>query len=414
MSSHLIEVIYYLSACVGLRTEELSILCDPWFTPGAYDGAWYPFPEHPDPLSILGRYDFIYISHLHPDHYDPVFLRRYLARYPDTRIIIADFKFNYLSKLMTRDKIPHEIRSILVLGLTDIHLIPFGDSINDFDSILVMKRGDHSVVNWNDNFYKPELIKKTLALAPKPTIALLPYTGAGPYPQTYYEDPKSLEVFARLQKELFLSRYMQLALALKAEIRIPFAGKYLLGGKLAPLNPYRGVSDAVEILALDPQALVLADHGKGIVNTKEMQAGLKPFHIRVERYSKEAVEAAVAKIQDRPMDYELYLKQIPLEKIPFHRLLMQSYRNALLKSEQVDPYVINIHYGAAFPFSMTIGKSEAKECPVSEITIDPHYLFGLLTGLFHWNNAETGSQFCTKRTGHYSRAAQDFLNFFHV
>jgi hypothetical protein len=43
------------------------------------------------------------------------------------------------------------------------------------------------------------------------------------------------------------------------------------------------------------------------------------------------------------------------------------------------------------------------------------YLFGLLTGLFHWNNAEVGSQFQTRRIpDQFSREAQNFLNFLTV
>ena len=53
--------------------------------------------------------------------------------------------------------------------------------------------------------------------------------------------------------------------------------------------------------------------------------------------------------------------------------------------------------------------------PRSEIHIDLRYLFGLLTGVFHWNNAEVGSQFMTQRIPDtFNRDAQAFLNFFHV
>lgn len=410
----MINVRYFASACVGLKSPELSILCDPWFTPGAYDGAWELWPTPPaDIISIIGRYEFIYVSHLHPDHYDPVFLRRYLMKYPDTRIIIADFKHNYLSKMMTRDKVPHEIRTILSLGLTDVRLIPQGDGANDFDSVLVMtyRRHEHSVINWNDAFYDERLISKVLEIAgPNPSIALLPFTGAGPYPQTYYTDEKDLAVHSARQKEAFFSRYMRLAMALKAKVRIPFAGQYLLRGKLADLNQWRGVADAVEVLAIDPSAVVLQDFGKGEINTAELKAK-RP---RKMRYLKEDLALRIQQIKEIKLDHEIFFKDLPLEQIPFQRLLMLSFQNALKKSEQIEPYKISINYGAAFPYVMHIGKEESDECTLSEITIDPKLLFGLLTGVFHWNNAETGSLYRVKRTGHYSRPAQDFLNFFHI
>ena len=43
-----ITVQYFNSACVGIRTPDLSILCNPWFTEGAFDGAWHTFPKMED------------------------------------------------------------------------------------------------------------------------------------------------------------------------------------------------------------------------------------------------------------------------------------------------------------------------------------------------------------------------------
>ena len=51
----------------------------------------------------------------------------------------------------------------------------------------------------------------------------------------------------------------------------------------------------------------------------------------------------------------------------------------------------------------------------SIIEIDYRYLFGLLTGVYHWNNAEVGSQYMTTRVpDEYNRSVQRFLNFFTV
>jgi len=50
--------------------------------------------------------------------------------------------------------------------------------------------------------------------------------------------------------------------------------------------------------------------------------------------------------------------------------------------------------------------------PRSEIEIDIRYLFGLLTNVYHWNNAEVGSQFNTRRVPNvFNRQAQSFLNY---
>jgi len=50
--------------------------------------------------------------------------------------------------------------------------------------------------------------------------------------------------------------------------------------------------------------------------------------------------------------------------------------------------------------------------PRSELDIDPRYLFGLLAGIYHWNNAEVGSQYRTRRTPNtFNRKAQSYLTF---
>ena len=68
-----------------VETPDLRLLCDPWFTPGAYDGTWYQYPV----VAAIGPVDRIFVSHIHPDHYDPIFLRRYFAAHPDAKLVIG-------------------------------------------------------------------------------------------------------------------------------------------------------------------------------------------------------------------------------------------------------------------------------------------------------------------------------------
>src|SRR5947208_1150046 len=63
-----------------IRSKAGSIFCDPWFNP-AYFGSWFPFPANYqiDPETI-GSPDYLYISHLHHDHFDPEFLRAHVSK----------------------------------------------------------------------------------------------------------------------------------------------------------------------------------------------------------------------------------------------------------------------------------------------------------------------------------------------
>ncbi len=84
------KVRYIYSACIVIETEDVAVLCDPWFTPGADGGSWAQYPPLVgDPIDVIGPMDVIYISHTHSDHYDPIFLRRYLARFSDAELLIT-------------------------------------------------------------------------------------------------------------------------------------------------------------------------------------------------------------------------------------------------------------------------------------------------------------------------------------
>lgn len=122
------------------------------------------------------------------------------------------------------------------------------------------------------------------------------------------------------------------------------------------------------------------------------------------------------------MDYENL--NIPITKVPFERLLKKAYERAMKANEyKGNNYYIIIKLLKGF-FVCNIN-SEAERCfytellealpPYSLIEIDMRYLFGLLTGIYHWNNAEVGSHFKTTRVPDvFNRDVQRFLNFFYV
>ena len=57
-----------------IDTQAGSILCDPWLNP-AYFGSWFVFPDNSGlDWAALGNCDYLYVSHLHKDHFDPKLL----------------------------------------------------------------------------------------------------------------------------------------------------------------------------------------------------------------------------------------------------------------------------------------------------------------------------------------------------
>ncbi len=417
----MITVRYIYSACAVISTPDLSILCDPWFTQGAYEGSWYQYPVVTNPIEVIGKVDLIYVSHIHPDHYDSSFLKSYLEKYPETKIIIADFEKNYLQRKINADKFVVEPITKLKIKDTELFItindVEEGDVI---DSALAVKYQNSSVVNMNDNlFCKSQLDEIVNFCQSKIDIALLPYTGAGPYPQTYFENEQDLLIKAESKKKQFFERYLALRNYLNPQMAIPFAGKYYLSGSLAKLNKFRGVADAVEVLAIDPKAIVLADGGRAQVNTLDFN----PSETRVQPYDQVKLDEYLKSISNVEFDYIRDIN-IPLSSIRFNKLFEYARINADRNSKVDHDYLMVFDFGAEEKMAININskngflkkfKEMDTDLPYSLIKIDYRYLFGLLTGVYHWNNAEVGSHFFTTRVpDKFSRNVQSWLNFFHI
>ena len=87
------------SATVLIETQDARILCDPWLTDGAYYGSWCNYP----PINLdeydLSNLDYIYISHIHPDHFDPRTMERVNSSTP---VLIHNYHQPFLKRNIER------------------------------------------------------------------------------------------------------------------------------------------------------------------------------------------------------------------------------------------------------------------------------------------------------------------------
>ena len=87
----------------GMRFETTggSVLCDPWVNP-TFFASWVPFPDNTQlDWSELGRTDYLYVSHLHRDHFDADNLREHVSK--DARVLLPDYP---------TDELEHELREL--------------------------------------------------------------------------------------------------------------------------------------------------------------------------------------------------------------------------------------------------------------------------------------------------------------
>ena len=82
------KVRYITSACVVIEHNNVQVLCDPWLTEGIYYGSWYHYPPLEFKPNEFFAVDYVYISHIHPDHLDIETLKKFPF---STKILIHDY-----------------------------------------------------------------------------------------------------------------------------------------------------------------------------------------------------------------------------------------------------------------------------------------------------------------------------------
>ena len=79
-----------------IETRHGSILCDPWFNT-AYFASWFPFPSNEDiDKSQIANPTYLFVSHLHHDHFDPEFLRDHVSK--ETTVLLPDYPLDLLER----------------------------------------------------------------------------------------------------------------------------------------------------------------------------------------------------------------------------------------------------------------------------------------------------------------------------
>lgn len=368
------------AACCIIDVYGTRILCDPWFTPGAYLNCWEREDYIADPIGRIGRVEYIWVSHLHEDHYDPAFIRAYLSLYPEARLIIGGTYPEYLYKIMKRDGFDPLVQNHLRFPGGELHSVAnHGYEFSNIDTALIVRTDTHAVVNMNDNPFDEKQVEIINDLIRGRHItALLPYSGAGPWPQCFGLDQDALGVAATMKRTKFLGQFLQYKEAFRANVAVPFSAGYQLIGPLAGLNPYRGIPLVSEVVGGTPLP----------VQTDE-----RP----VSQFVGYHWESHVA---PRPGQIDTLLDL------------------AVFKAPKVgeSPLSVRICWGEASR-CLSIGTTPADNELVHEtITLDPRLLHGLLERRYHWDTAQISSALQIRRRpgAAYSQRVFGYLNRFHV
>ncbi len=174
-------------SCCEIRDSRNSIVCDPWLIGSAYWRSWWNFPCNSnlnELLDIWRNQDnfFVYITHLHWDHFHGPTLRNIQKACPNVNFIIPSTPEKRLIKdlqnvLGRKDiiQLEHTRRFKIEKNLS---LLSFQSHPITTDSALSIVGEDFSLLNLNDSKLLPFSQRHLLSLIPKPDYVLRSHSSA--------------------------------------------------------------------------------------------------------------------------------------------------------------------------------------------------------------------------------------------
>jgi UDP-MurNAc hydroxylase len=446
------KITFYQSSAVLIETKNVKILSDPWFVDGELYGSWNHYPQINFEPEKFADIDYIYLSHIHQDHFSKKTLSKLDKKIP---VIIH----NFASKVL-KNNVKNMGFSIIELNHNDRTLLKNGVYINilaadncdptvcykyfgcaplevklgstSIDTMCVIDDDDKIIVNTNDcpydlSYAAASIIKKKYSHV---DMLLVGYTSASAYPQCFNlsNDEKSSEK-KRLQKD-FLNKAENYVNLFQPKYFMPFAGRYTLSGKLSILNDDRGVTeldDAFEyfinsknIDSTKSKCIVLNPNSSfGITTGKSSEPYTQIDNVEKQRYVKEV-------LSKRKLDYE-YENKPNIDDLK--SLIGESYdrferkrielrfctdTSIIIKLSDDEFVVISCNGGG---WKIVDTQQVTNYAKYVKLSLDTRLLKWILMGpkFAHWNVAENGSHIIFEREPNvYERGLYYCLSFFYA
>ena len=421
---------FIANACgVFTGSEGTKVLCDPWLIDGVFEGSWCHYP----PLNVspkdLTQVDAIYISHIHPDHFDERSLKFFDV---NTQILILKRERNFLlSRLNSlgyfniiqfEDGVTESFQEFRITMFAPFAKHNFHDAEvgNIIDSAMVIESGGIVALNANDNTPTPAVCTQLRNQFGIFDLAMLNYNSAGPYPSCFSnltDQEKELEHHRILNRNF---DYMcELLEVLSPRAVLPFAGAYVIGGLQAHKNQYLGTTSwdvcASEIRSRRPDETICLLREGDTLDLRSLTNDKPYIPIDLDAQSR-YIDLVLKKLK-----YEWELDDFPSIAQLLVDLEIASSR-MISRGEQfgisvqstvvidVDGYTVAIN--PQFNSSSTAGLN-AKQ--VLSCSLNPKLLRRILDRKAHWNNAEIGCHIDFYRSPNiYEPDLHTLLQFLHL
>ena len=210
----------------GLLIEHngIQIVSDPWLIGSCYWRSWWNFPEPQVKLFEKLKPDYIYLTHLHWDHFHGASLKKFFDL--NTRILVPKVPtlrmIDDLNWLGFHNVIEIKHGSEFQLGKDfTLHSYQFGLGV---DSAIILSGGGHTIMNCNDCKFFGLPLKQITKKFPKIDFVLRSHSSASPIPYCI-EDYETNFSHLRKQQD-YIDEFTHFSLFIGAHYAIPFASNH--------------------------------------------------------------------------------------------------------------------------------------------------------------------------------------------
>ena len=420
---------FIASAC-GIFTGKngTQVLCDPWIVDGVFNGSWCHYPKLKTTNKDIENVDAIYISHLHPDHFDE---RNFDFR-KDIPLIVLDHGPNFLIKKLTflgytnlikiknNETINYREFKITMFSPFAKHNFHDAKIGNLIDSAMLISCDEITALNANDNTPSIETSRALKANYGPISLAMINYNAAGPYPSCFdnsKESEKLIEHHRILERNF--THLKKITEVMGPKFLLPFAGSYVLGGDLHYKNNYLGTTtwdNCAKWLRknnIKPTKVVLLRENDllNIENGISSKRYIPIDEIKMKNYINKKLSKIKYPYQLEPFpDKKEILVDVEQASISMNirmeRMGIKSTFNVILN-------IFNTKYQIYPTFKQIIASDSFKK--KLECSCDERLLRNILDRKSHWNNAEIGAHISFIRIpNNYEPDLHTGLQFFHL
>lgn len=433
---------FITNACQIFHAQGKKLLCDPWLSEGAFEGSWYHWPPIRTKPEDVADYDYLYISHIDPDHFDPQTLMEFDKSKP---VLILRMEHDFLRANLKRLGFTNitEVEAETPFGIGPFDLTFFGPfqktrldtpSVigNVIDSSILVESGGKKVLNTVDNLPSQDTAYYLQEKYGPFDLVQLNYNSAGPYPDCFNYSVAE----AKLKADQFLKRQLEhfhaLSTIFKEATIMPFAGEYVLVGKEADKNFYNATCSREYAVAYaqnvfkeknisSPEFSILKE--EEIFSFSENAKYKRTYTEAPKNIENERYIYGHSKMDTKyPYEFETFEPSIKY----FETTCRKAYEKLMeycdrFKFEFQDTILIRAGEFTALTldpkgilFHDFLYQPELIE-PWIQFNLDPRLLWRILQKKSIWNNAEIGAHITMTRSPDvYNQDIHTLMNFFHI